>query len=307
MKQKLVYWAIIAALVVLLIQQTFFTVDVMEHVVVTLFGEPRVVYTNQLESSDQAGLKVKIPFFDKVYRFDNRLRVYESAESEFLTVDKNNIVVTFYALWRVKDPLQYFISVRERTSAESKLDKVIFSRLGTAFGKADFATLINVEEEQMRLGETVDAVARQCRADAEREYGIELVDLRLKRLSFPDQVRQSVLNRIRSERQAKSREVRSEGEARATEIRAQADYESAKILAEARKQATIRIGQGEATTARIWRETLEENLDFYQFQKNLEVYEKGIDKDTVLFIPADSPLMELLLQGPGDKTMRNEK
>jgi len=298
MKRKLLYGLVAVAVVVVLIQQTFFTVDVMEHAVVTLFGEPRVVYTNQLGVSDQAGLKVKIPFFDKVYRFDNRLRVYESAESEFLTVDKTNIVVTFYALWRVKDPLQYFISVLERTSAESKLDKVIFSRLGTAFGKADFAALINVDKERMRLGETVESVLAQCRADAEREYGIELVDLRLKRLSFPDQVRQSVLNRIRSERQAKSREVRSEGEARATEIRAQADYESAKILAEARKQATIRMGQGEATAARIWRETLEQNLDFYQFQKNLEVYEKGIDQDTVLFIPGDSPLMELLLKGP---------
>ncbi|HEQ60216.1 MAG TPA: hypothetical protein ENN74_01250, partial [Firmicutes bacterium] len=86
MKRKLLYGLVAVAVVVVLIQQTFFTVDVMEHAVVTLFGEPRVVYANRLGVSDQAGLKVKIPFFDKVYRFDNRLRVYESAESEFLTV-----------------------------------------------------------------------------------------------------------------------------------------------------------------------------------------------------------------------------
>lgn len=299
MQHKPILLIILLALFILLISQVFFTVDVMEHVVVTQFGRPVHVYAN-VPGRDVSGLKMRIPFLQKVHRFDNRLRVYEGADAEFLTVDKTNIVITFYALWRIQDPLEFFVSVQDRVRAESNLDKVILSRLGTAFGRTDFAHLINVDREQMRLGEIVEGVLEQCRVDARREYGIELVDLRLKRLAFPDQVRLSVLNRIRSERQARSREIRSEGEALATEIRARASYESSRILAEARKQATIRTGEGEALAAKIWRETLEENLDFYEFQKSLEIYEKGINKDTVLYIPADSPLMELLIKGLGE-------
>jgi len=292
MIRKLVIAAIALVVISVLIQQTFFVVDVMEHAVVTLFGKPVRVY------ADEPGLKVKIPFLHRVYRFDNRLCVYESADAEYLTIDKTNIVINFYALWRVEEPLLFFKSIRDRSSAESKLDKVISSRLGSAFGKTDFSKLINTDTAKMQLGKLLENVLGQCRDEAGREYGVKLVDLRLKRLSFPDQVRQSVLDRIRSERQAKSSEIRSEGRSRAREIRAEAEYQRKKILAEADRQARVRIGEGEATAARLWHETLEENIDFYQFQRRLEVYEKSFDEDTVLFIPADSPLMELLLEGP---------
>lgn len=295
MNKRTLILLIIVVVGILIVSRVFFVVDVMEHAVVTMFGKPVQVYV------DQPGLKVRIPPIQKVRKFDNRLRVYQSMDSEFLTVDKTNIMVTFYALWRIDDPLKYLISVRDRISAESKLDKIISSRLGSAFGQIPFTQLIDVDPEIMRLGEILDEVLAQCREEAKEDYGIELADLRLRRLAFPEQVRESVLNRIRSERRAKSREIRSEGEADATRIRAEAEAARAKILAEARRQATVRVGKGEAEAARIWREALEENLDFYDFQKRLEVLEKTIDGDTSLFIPSDSPLMELLLQGADEK------
>ncbi len=287
------WWLSIAILIVLLIVwQSFFIVDEMEDAVVTFFGNPRRVYARQ------PGLKMKIPLLDKVYRFDNRLLVYEGLEAELLTFDKTNILITFYALWRVEDPLEYFKSVRDRANAEAKLNAVIHSALGSALGETDFLELINTDTQKMRLGAILAGVLQQCQAIARQEYGIELVDLRLKRLTFPDQVRQAVLLRIESERKAKSSAIRSEGQARATEIRSEADLQRNIILTEARKNARIRVGEGEATAARIWRETLEQNLDFYEFQKKLEVYEKAFDRNSVLFLPSDSPLMRLLLEGP---------
>lgn len=292
MNRKRLGLIIAVSIILLIVWQCFFIVDEMEDAVVTFFGHPRRVYARQ------PGLKIKIPLLDKVYRFDNRLLVYESLEAELLTIDKTNILITFYALWKVEDPLEYFKAVRDRANAEAKLNAVILSALGSALGETDFLELVNTDTQKMRLGAILNGVLQQCRAIARQEYGIELADLRLKRLTFPDQVRQSVLLRIESERKAKSSAIRSEGQARATEIRSEADLQRNTILTEARKNARIRVGEGEATAARIWRETLEENLDFYEFQKKLEVYEKAFDRNSVLFLPSDSPLMRLLLEGP---------
>lgn len=309
MKRKALIIIIIAALAVLwIVRQTFFFVDMTEHVIVTQFGKPVEVYLNlPIQGRSVAGLKRKLPFLQRLYRLDNRLRVYEATDAAFLTVDKTEIVISFYTLWRIEDPLNYFKSVGNRVSAESKLDALILAQFGEAFGKREFSRLVNVEPDRMKLNDIVQSVLEKCRQQASAEYGIALTDLCLKRLAFPTQVRQSVLNRIRSERQARSAEIRSEGEADATRIRAQADLDSARILAEARRQATLLRGQGEAEAAAIWREALEDNIDFYEFQKRLELYEKGFNKDTVLFVPAESPLMRLLLQGPEDSGQSGEK
>jgi modulator of FtsH protease HflC len=292
MKKSHLLIVLLILAVALLIQQSFFIVDEMEHAVVTFFGQPVKIYR------DEPGLKRKIPFVHAVNRMDDRVHLYEGQEAEYLTLDKINIIVTFYTLWRVDEPLVYLKTVRERYNAEAILEKIIRSNFGTAFSEVDFKNLIHTDPEKMQLSQLVDRVFESARKNTFQEYGIDLVDLRIKRISFPEQVKESVFKRIQEERRAKSAEERAAGRAEAQEIRSEADRVAAGILTEAREKATIRIGKGEATAARIWRETLEQNLDFYQFLKTLEIYEEGIREDTTWYVPSDSPLLRLLMEGP---------
>jgi len=269
-----------------------FVVDTTEYGVVTRFGRPVRTYTTP-------GLRFRIPLIDQVVRLDARLLLTEPPLSEYLTLDKKNVVARAFLTWRVDEPLRYLQTVVIREAAEARLAAVTGSELGAAFGSVPFEALVSTEPEKMRLGTIVGQVEDRVRDTAAREYGIRVVALRLERLAFPQQNEASVFQRMRAERQRIAKQFRSEGEEASLKIRAEADRERARILAEAdRKAASIR-GQAEAEAARIYADALATDPDFYRFVRTLEAYDKIIDKDTTVVLPADSPLMKVLLTGPG--------
>jgi membrane protease subunit HflC len=162
-----------------------------------------------------------------------------------------------------------------------------------------FDALVSTDADKMRLGAIVDGVEQRVRETAAREYGVNLVSLRVERLAFPQQNEASVFQRMRAERQRIAKQFRSEGEEQSLRIRAEADRERARLLAEAERKASEIRGQAEAEAARIYAEALAADPDFYRFVRTLEAYEKIIDKDTTVILPADSPLMKGLLGGSG--------
>ena len=287
----------LAAVVSLAALGSGFVVDTTEYAVVTRFGRPVRIYTT-------SGLHFRIPLVDQVVRLDARLLMTEPPAAEYLTLDKKNVVARTFLTWRVEEPLRYLQTVQLREAAEARLAAVTSSEIGAAFGSVPFDALVSTDAGTMRLGAIVDQVEGRVRETAAREYGVKLVSLRVERLAFPQQNETSVFQRMRAERQRIAKQFRSEGEEQALKVRAEADRERARILAEAERKAAEIRGQAEAEAARIYADALAADADFYRFVRTLEAYDKIIDKNTTVILPADSPLMKGLLGGSGPGATR---
>ena len=282
----------LAALVALAAFCSPFVVDTTQNAVVTRFGRP-------VRTCTTPGLHWKVPIVDQVVRLDARLLMTEPPPAEYLTLDKKNVVARTFLTWRVGDPVRYLQTVQLREAAEARLAAVTSSEIGAAFGSVSFDALVSTDGAKMRLRPIVDAVEQRVRDTAAHEYGVDLVSLRVERLAFPQQNEASVFQRMRAERQRIAKQFRSEGEEQSLGIRAEADRERARLLAEAERKAAEIRGGAEAEAARIYADALATDPDFYRFVRTLEAYDKIVDKDTTVILPADSPLMKGLLGGPG--------
>jgi membrane protease subunit HflC len=235
----------------------------------------------------------------QVRKFDARLQVFEPPQGEYLTQDKKNVIVSSFAVWRIADPLQYFRALPTDAAARSQLTDVISSELGASLGSVPFEQLVSAQSiEARRLQPMIAAVESKVSTLAREKYGIEVVELDVKRLAFPDQNRRSVFDRMRAERERIARRYRSEGEEEARKVRAQADREEASILSEAYKESEVLRGEGEAQATRIYGEAIAKDPQFYEFTRTLEAYRKFMDDKTTLILPSDSELMQLLTEGP---------
>jgi modulator of FtsH protease HflC len=281
---------VLALLAAVFVATAFFTVDVTEMAVVTQFGRPLATVT-------EPGLRFRVPLLQQIRRFDARLQILEPQQSEFLTNDKKNVVVTYFAVWRIADPLRYFRALPSNAAAQSQLTDVMTSELGSSLAGVPFDEIINKEPSKRRLREMVTGIGDKVKDIAMDEYGIEVVEFDVRRFAFPDQNRRSVFERMRAERERIARRYRSEGEEEARKIRAKANGEESRILAEAYKKAEILRGEGEAAATRIFGEAIARDPDFYEFTRTLEAYRKFLDDNTTLILPSDSELMRLLTDG----------
>ena len=285
----------------LLVKLCFFQVDVTEFAVVTQFGDPVSVVT-------EPGLRARIPLIQQVRRFDARLQVLEPQQAEYLTNDKKNVVVNHYTVWRIADPLVYFRALPSPAAAASQLTDITSSEVGAALATIPFNEFINAAEPGNRKLESMVAdIEETIREAAARRYGIEIVDFGIRRLSFPDQNRRSVFERMRAERERIARRFRSEGEEEARKVRAQADAEESGILAEAYRTSEILRGEGEAEATRIFGEAIAKDPEFYEFMRTLEAYRKFLDDQTTVILPSDSELMRLLTEGLSESPRGSRK
>jgi len=265
-----------------------FTVDGGEFAVVTQFGRPV-----RVESTP--GLKLKLPApFQTVTRFDRRLFALVSSPREFLTLGKQNVLATGFILWRVHDPEKFMQTVFDRVGAESRLGDILFAELGAALGGAPLAAFVSTAPGEYRAEAVLAGMTQQYRELALRDYGIDVVDVRLRRLDFPEQNRASVFARMKSERIRISMQYRSEGEEEGLKIRAAAEKAKSGLLGEAYKLSQQIRGEGEARAAKIYGESLTRAPNFYRFVRSIDAMKKTVDKDTTLVLPVDSDLFQLL-------------
>jgi membrane protease subunit HflC len=268
---------------------SFVIVDETEHVIVTQFGRPTAVYSD-------AGLRLKAPApFQRVTRLDRRKLFTETRATELLTADKKNVIIGGYLSWRIKDPLAFMRAVRTREFAENRLTALVQSELGAALGEIPFTAIVSTDASRGGLTPLETAVRDAGARVAGTDYGIEIVDFGITRLSYPPQNLQSVFARMRAERARIARGYRSEGEAEGRKIRARADRERDELLATARADAERIRGEGEAEAARIYADAYKGHEGLYRFLRTLESYEKALNENTTLVLPADSPFLELLM------------
>ncbi|MGD1103972.1 MAG: protease modulator HflC [Terriglobia bacterium] len=273
----------------LLVYLTFYTTRETEFALITQFGRPVRTVVN-------AGLHVKWPF-QSILRFDRRLRVYNPRPSEFLTRDKKNLVIENYVAWRIDDPDRFVKSVGDTDSAEMRLHDIIWSGLSAALGTLDLESLVSASADKVQAAAMLDMLTTHADLKALEQYGIRVVDVRIKRLNLPEQNKQSVFARMRAERGRIAMQYRAEGEEQALVIRANADREKEAILSAAYKDAETIRGEGDAQATRIYGEAYSKNPHFYKLVRTLESYKKVLDDKTTIILNSDSALLKVLTQG----------
>ena len=279
----------VAIAVLLFLWLTFFTVRETEFVLITQFGRP-------LYSVQDAGIHMKWFFQTSTY-FDRRLRVYNPRPSEFLTRDKKNLVIESYVAWKIANPQRFVETVGDPIAAEMRLHDIIWSGISAALGTHDLEAIVSTNLETVKAQQMLDQLTGRSETAALGQYGIEVVDVRIKRLNLPEQNKQSVYARMRAERERIARQYRAEGEEQALRIRADADRQKEEILSVAYKEAEKTKGEGDAESTRTYSQAYSKNPRFYKLMRTLESYKKILDDKTTAILSSDSELLKVLMRG----------
>jgi membrane protease subunit HflC len=282
-------YVVATGVALLLVYLSFYIVRETEFALVTQFGRPVRTVAN-------AGLHVKWPF-QSILWFDKRLRIYNPRPSEFLTRDKKNLVIDNYVAWRIDDPNRFVQSVGDTAAAEMRLHDIIWSGLSAALGTQDLDSLVSASADKVQATSMLDQLTATTDRAALTQYGIRVVDVRIKRLNLPEQNKQSVFARMRAERERIAVQYRAEGEQQALTIRANADRQKEEIISSAYKDAEKVRGEGDAEATRIYGEAYSKNPQFYKLLRTLESYKKVLDDKTTIILSSDSELLKVLTRG----------
>lgn len=294
MKTSLNFIAGIIAAALIVIGSSIFTVDQRQHAIVFQLGEVRDVIS-------EPGLYFKWPMIQNVRYFDKRILTLDSAEPErFITSEKKNVLVDSFVKWRIVDPELYYVSVAgDESRAKTRLSQTVNAGLREEFGKRTVHDVVSGERdkvmEQMREKADLDA----------RKIGVQIVDVRVKRVDLPTEVSESVYRRMEAERKRVANELRSQGFAEAEKIRADADKQREVIVAEAYREAQKIKGEGDARSTSIYGQAFGQNPEFYSFYRSLEAYRNSFkNKNDVIVVEPNSEFFKYMKnggKGGGDK------
>jgi len=279
-------WVVILAVVGALMAAwnlAFFRVPQWMQAVVVQLGDP-------VRTVQEPGLYVKLPFIQNVLYFDKRLLEYDASPKELLTKDKQQLVVDNYVRWRIHDPLLYYRTLRTESGAQSRLDDVVYSNVRESLGRHTLRDVVN-ERRAALMQEVTSKSDKKA-----REYGIEIVDVRIKRADLPEKNELNVFNRMRTERERLAKKFRAEGDEEARKIRSEADKQVQILLADARQKAEIMRGEGDALTVKIFADAYGRDPEFYELVRTLEAYRKTIGEGTTLILSPNSDFFRLLNQ-----------
>jgi len=268
-------------IIVFLAASTLFKVDETEQVLITQFGK-------FVRSVREPGLHVKLPFIQDVIRYEKRLLRYDASPAEFLTRDKKTLVVDTYARYRIVDPLIFFQTLLDVPRAHARLDAIISSSMREAVATHDQSDIITEKREPI-----MEEVAADTRTQSS-EFGIEILDVRIKRTDLPREIAESIFARMRAERERISKRYRSEGAEEQLKIKAQTDKERAIIIAEAKRQSQVLRGVGDGDAIKIYAKALGQDPEFYSFVKSLQIYRDSLKEGTKVVLSADSSLFQYL-------------
>src|SRR5512134_3501037 len=280
--------AIVAALFIIL-ATSIFTVDQRQHAIIFQLGEVREVI-------EEPGLYFKWPMIQNVRYFDKRILTLDSAEPErFITSEKKNVLVDSFVKFRIIDVLQYYISVGgDEARAKIRLAQTVNDSLRAEFGKRTIHEVVSGERDRI-----MDLMRARADADA-RTIGVEVLDVRLKRVDLPQEVGESVYRRMEAERKRVANELRSLGFAEAEQIRANADKQREVIIAEAYRDAQRIKGEGDAKAAAIYASAFQRNPEFFAFYRSMEAYKLSFrGKSDVMVIEPNSDFFRYLRDSAG--------
>lgn len=284
MRRNLPFVAAFAFGLLVVVAMSMFTVDQRKFAIVFQLGEIKDVIT-------EPGLNFKWPLIQNVRYFDKRILTYDAQEPErFITSEKKPVLVDAFVKWRIIDAEQYYKAVQgDESRAQTRLSQTVNSGLREAFGKRTVHEVVSGEREKI-----MEEVRTKADADA-RAIGVQIVDVRLKRVDLPQEVSESVFRRMETERKRVANELRSKGGAEAEKIKADADRQREIIVAEAYRDAQRTKGEGDAKATAIYAQAFGQNAEFYAFYRSLEAYRQSFrSKSDVLVVDPSSDFFKYL-------------
>ena len=286
MESRVIFLAVAAVIVGLLLQNTLYTVKEYERAVVFKFGE----FAGE---EVEPGLNVKTPFVNTVQKFDVRIQTMDSDPEGFLTKNNQELVIDSFVKWRIRDIKQYFISVRGRADiAQTRLAQQVNSSLRSEVGKRSIAEVVAGDRAVI-----MDVVQKAIDAESEK-FGVEVIDVRLKRVDYANEIRDSVFRDMESERNVLVQQKESTGEKIAEEIRAKAEAKRLVMVANAERDSNILRGEGDALATGIYAQAYGKDPEFYEFYRSLEAYKRTFDKSgDVMIIEPDSEFFQYFKNG----------
>lgn len=268
--------AILAVIVAAIAYTALFYVHQTEQALVLRFGEPRRIITSP-------GLQYKLPFVDTVIFIDKRILDLDNPVQEVIASDQKRLVVDAFARYRVSDPLRFYQSVSTIEGAQSRLATVLNSSLRRVLGESTFIQVVRDERANL-----MNRIREQVNREAQG-FGIDVVDVRIRRADLPDANSQAIYQRMQTERQQEAAEFRARGAEQAQRIRARADRDVAVLLAEANSQSEQIRGEGDAERNRIFADAFGRDADFFSFYRTMQAYEQGLKQgETRLLLAPDS-------------------
>ncbi len=295
-------WALgiaVAALFVLL--NSLFVVDQTEQALVLQFGKPERV-------EREAGLKFKLPFIQNVEYFDKRLLDFDAETKEVIAADQKRLRVDAFVRYRITDPLRFKQTVGGEATMRSRLNSILESSLRQALGNVTLQAVVSEKRSELmdQIRDLVNAHAVGAKVDGAdrslpgRGFGIEVIDVRIKRADLPPANSEGIYKRMQTEREREAKQFRAQGAEDAQKIRSEADKKRTIILAEARKQADITRGQGDGQATKIFADAFGQDVDFFQLYRTLQAYRKTLSaKDTTVIMSPDDEFLRYMESGAG--------
>jgi len=255
---------------------SLFTVKEINQAIVLQFGDPKKIIS-------QPGLQVKIPFIQNVVFIDRRILSLDPQPEEVIASDQKRLIVDAYARFKIVDPLKFYISVGDERVARSRLATIINSRLRGVLGKQSLATLLSEDRSKQ-----MDIIQNDVNTEA-LNFGIEIIDVRIKRADLPQANSEAIYKRMQTEREREAKEFRAKGAEMAVTITSTADKEVTVLLANAKKQSEIMKGEGDGQRNKIFAKAFGKDPEFFAFYRAMQAYEKAlIGGDTSLILSPDS-------------------
>ena len=279
-------WFALIALVVVTLWSSIVVIDERQIAIVTQFGE----YKRAL---GRPGLYFKSPFIQDVMRMDSRIQLNDATPTEYLTLDKKRLLADPITRWRIVEPLKFYTTVHDESGASARLQDVVNSELRRELATRDFDAIIGSERETM-MQQVAGSARTKC-----KDFGIHIVDVRIKRADLPNEVEESVFGRMRAERDRVAKQYRSEGEGEAAKIRAETDKERTILLAKAYETSQKIRGEGDAQSTTIYAKAYDKNPEFYAFFRSLDAYEKLMSEKSSLVLSTGSDLFKYLRKPEG--------
>ena len=291
MNSKFIGTFIVAGIALIVAANTLFIMKETERGVMLRFG--RVV-----QADIPPGLHIKWPLINEVRKFDARVLTLDAKPQRYLTVEKKGMIVDSFAKWRIADVGKFYTSTNgEEDRAVGLLMQRVNEGLRNGFGERSLQEVVSGERDQL-----MTSLTSRLNTITQTELGIEVVDVRVKRIDLPEQVSESVFNRMTSEREREAREHRSKGQEQAEVIRADADRQRTILEAEAYRDAELLRGEGDATAAAIYANAYTKDPEFYSFVRSLNAYKQTFrGKDDVLLVDPESDFFRYLKDAKGGK------
>ena len=282
MSEKLTkFGGIILLLAISTIYLSTYIVDKTQYAIEILLGDPVDIVL-------EPGLNFKFPFVSRIVFMENRLQDYDADPGAVFTKDKKEMKVDTYSKWRVSDPLKFYETVRTTNGAHARLDDIIYSQTREILGQHTLMEIVSGNRKEIR-----EAITLRSRKNADK-FGIEILDVRIKRADLPEQNSQSVFGRMNAERRRQAKLYRSEGEEESLKIRSDADRERVEIIAEAKKINEETRGGADAKATKIYADAYQKDMDFFKFLRSHDVYRNSLQEGTTLLMDANSKFFKYL-------------